>query len=409
MKLLWANQLSGVGNAYGYSSQAVNMKQALADLGITLCFDAADDYDLALHIITPDHFSPIPGKINILWTMYESTSIPDSWVKPINTAQVLMVPCQHNRDLFRRYFKGPIEVCQLGIDPVRFPFYQRKLPDPGEPFRFLWLGAPNARKGYEIVEFVAKRWLQAGKMPRNVQFYFKTSGTSEIAVKYFKAYRIPSKPTSYEVYQHIKVKGKPSFYDTHFRYQSDQENPNYFLSSQLPAGVPAHPSIIHDTRNMSNEELTALYNSAHAFLLPSLGEGWGLTLCEAMATGAPCIWTHYSGPRDFADESIGYPVTKFDIIPITTLKFTSGAGPNEGTGFVAKEGWHTEVEAHSYAASADGPQLIQRMEQIYYGYAAALERGRKASERMHALYKWSDAGRAFLKCVEKYVKEANSA
>ena len=71
------------------------------------------------------------------------------------------------------------------------------------------------------------------------------------------------------------------------------------------------PSMVIDQRNISTEELRELYNSAHAFILPTSGEGWGLTLTEAMATGLPCTWTHWSGPVDYADNKTGYPLTKF--------------------------------------------------------------------------------------------------
>ena len=352
------------------------MKEAVSDLGVTLCFDKEDpEPRLAIHIITPDLFKPIPGKINILFTMYESTTIPETWKGPIQKADVLMVPCRHNRDLFAQYYKGPIEVCQEGINPELFKFHQRKMPEPNEPFRFLWVGAPNPRKGYEVVQRTWTAWLQRNRMPRNCQVYFKTSGVKEIEVKYYKAF----KPKN----------GPADFFDAH----------------GLPPNVPELPGIIYDSRDLPITELVKLYNSAHAFVLPSLGEGWGLTLCEAMATGAPCIWTHWSGPKDFADETIGFPLTKLKMIPVDTVKMM----PNEAI-WVSRDnmrlgkqdGWHKEPECHTFAMLADGMQLIQRMEQVYHGYLRALERGRKASERMHARFKWSDAGKTFVKICEKY-------
>ena len=49
------------------------------------------------------------------------------------------------------------------------------------------------------------------------------------------------------------------------------------------------PSEILFTGLVSPEALVALYQSAHLFVFPSLYEGFGLPVAEAMAAGAPCI------------------------------------------------------------------------------------------------------------------------
>lgn len=41
------------------------------------------------------------------------------------------------------------------------------------------------------------------------------------------------------------------------------------------------------------------------------------------------------------------------------------------------------------------------MQEIVDDYASALERGRKASERMHSRYKWSDAAAKFITICER--------
>lgn len=42
-------------------------------------------------------------------------------------------------------------------------------------------------------------------------------------------------------------------------------------------------------------KLVAMFEAAHAFVLPSHGEGWGLPLMEAMAMGLPTIGTRWGG------------------------------------------------------------------------------------------------------------------
>ena len=50
----------------------------------------------------------------------------------------------------------------------------------------------------------------------------------------------------------------------------------------------------------SPADLAALYRSCDAFVLPTRGEGWGLPITEAMASGLPVIITGYSAPLDYA-------------------------------------------------------------------------------------------------------------
>ena len=367
MRMLWAAQLRGTGNTYGYSTQANRIHEALLALGVTVVESQEEPYDVAVHIVTPERFVPVPGARNVLFTMYEATSIPESWIPKVRQADMLVVPCKNNQDLFKNYFTGPVEVCGLGIDPAMFTYKERRRPGPKEPFRYLWIGAPNPRKGFQLALVSWTNWLRTGRMPKNVQLYLKTSGTVEDKVARFKvAIKRDEKAKTASV----------DFYEDKF----------------VPADVPDLPGITMDSRNMTDTELVELYHSAHAFLLPSVGEGWGLTLSEAMATGLPCIWTHWGGPRDFADATVGYPLNKWRFGPLKMMN--------------AKKGEDGQVrvfaEHDSYGAIADFGELVAREEQIYADYDRALALGKKASERMHARFKWSDCAERFVQICEKW-------
>ncbi len=107
-----------------------------------------------------------------------------------------------------------------------------------------------------------------------------------------------------------------------------------------------------------------------------------MTLTEAMATGAPCIWTNWSGPKDYADSSTGFPITDFKMIPF----------------------WKGEIvgKPDYFGAAAEEGAIIQRFEQIYHGYDRALLLGKKASERMHSQFNWHNAASKFIDICEKY-------
>ena len=319
------------GNGYGYSMHARMLRAACERAGSLNDNNA----DVAVHIITPEKFRPVVGKINLLYTMYECTDLPKDWIEPINMADVIVVPCRQNRDLFKQYTKRPVELCWEGVDVDAFPYVERRMPLVSR-FIYLWVGAPNPRKGYEHVGVAWNAWLDSGRMPKNAWLYCKSSGV--------------------DAGECIKSYDKMRF--------------------------------CIDTRDLPTEELSALYQQAHAFVLPSMGEGFGLTLAEAMSTGLPCIYTPWGGPRDFMDETVAYPV-KWKFTHVKALKTIDASGKKI-------------VHAESCAAFADVDDIIRKMEQIYHGYDAALERGRKAAARIRQGFTWDISARSFLDIVRRY-------
>ena len=217
------------------------------------------------------------------------------------------------------------------------------------------------RKGAEIALNAYKRWLRIGTIPRNSQMYFKTSKLSDGSVMHYKTVKHP------------------------------RTGLDFAEASLVPQFVPSLPGVVVDSRNLPASELLALYNSAHAFILPSTGEGWGLTLTEAFSTGAPCIWTAWSGPVDYADEKIGYPVKKFSMLPLWDVnknkEITKGMKPE------------------AYAVKPDEMKIIHKMNRIYHNYEEALERGRKASERMHTQFTWEQAAERFIEICEDFLSK----
>lgn len=412
IRLLWASQLSGIGNAYGYSTQADKMLEALRRrTDVFVIEERGKEYDIAVHIITPDKFQAVDSAHpQLLFTMYEATTLPYGWVKPINEADVLVVPCKQNVELFGNYYKrGKVERCRLGIDPEQYPFYQRKRPDPGEPFRFLWVGAPNPRKGFQLALASWTQWLRTGRMPKDVQLYMKSSGTDEDKTVKFKA-AVQMREGDCPDHERAKCPRCQGTKKIKFPVV------DFFEEKDCNPEAPDLPGIVFDTRTYTREQMRELYHSAHAFLLPSVGEGWGLTLAEALATGAPSIWTHWSGPVDFADESIGFPITNangrkdWSMAPLQMIQAEKIENPGSAlaaSALMMGKDHIRLVKAHdSYGAIAHGDALVRRFEQIYHGYDEALRRGKKASERMHSKYTWADCAEEFVEiCKRRLDKE----
>ena len=112
---------------------------------------------------------------------------------------------------------------------------------------------------------------------------------------------------------------------------------------------------------MSRPELTALMNVSDCYLSLHRGEGFGMTMGEAMMLGKPVIATNYSGNVDFMTPDNSYLVD-YRIVPLTR-----DYGPYM-RGFV----W----------ADPDVPQAAQFIREVALNPAAAAGKGQAARRDM---------------------------
>jgi glycosyltransferase involved in cell wall biosynthesis len=74
-------------------------------------------------------------------------------------------------------------------------------------------------------------------------------------------------------------------------------------------------------KGYNSHELNQIYNACHCTILPSRGEGFGLTILESMSAGVPVITTDYSGHADFARKGgcIFADISEMDYEPLTNI------------------------------------------------------------------------------------------
>ena len=246
------------GNAYGYSLASRKLQWAAQDCGLL------DPYsDIVLSFCHPDFFRPVPRKVNVLFTMYENPQLPQKFIDSMNTADAIIAPSQWCADVFREHTALPIYVVPLGVDTNEYIGVKRPRPY-NRPFRWLWIGADNVRKGWIAV---VECWMRYFLCRWDTELYVKTTITQQDIVGGL----ISDLPICVEL-------GK---------------------GAKRQMG----PNITVDYRNVSQLEMLKLYAAADGFLFPSMGEGFGLTLLEAMATALPCLAILKTGVTEFASRS----------------------------------------------------------------------------------------------------------
>lgn len=362
IKIFWRSPASNaVANALGYFQHSSMMRKYCEEY-----FEYDENADIALTIVPADQFVPVPGKKNILFTMWEAIDVPESYIKGLNEADLVIVPSTFCLEIFRPITNKPIRVCYEGVEPDIFTFKERRFPDfqDGEKFRMLWLGAPNPRKGYFSVIELSKI---VEKMP-NLEIYIKTTANKKLTLRQLIIVTI---------LRLRKMIFNKSFHTYWKNWRGEWHNIvgsfKRFLKPEVEGKVTkmgTHNNIIFDSRKIPMDELVKLYHSSHCFLAPHTGEGWGLTLCEAMATGCPSVASYSTGVLDFFNRDVGYPV-RCDAKPLEMQNY--------------------KITARAFIP--DTKDFIQQVFTVLNDYNHALKRGRKASYSVRTEFTWKKSAK----------------
>ena len=337
MKFGWPYRHDGIGNVFGYSTMERHLLAAMEANGVEVGLDGK----VLVHFIPFYHLQQRRFRHNVLFTMYEFDRVPSQWVSKLQRPELIIVPCSHNQRVISEVTPKPVEICPAGVDSDLFAFKKRKRK---EPFTFLYVGANNARKG---TYYVAKAWEVWNER------YPELADESILIMK----------ETEDGAEQELKQVTKNAYVDTRVLPLDEDE--------ALEKDVPS---------------LMSVYHSAQCFLFPTMGEGFGLTLVEAMSTGLPCIYTPYSGPEDIGEELLAYPI-RYGMKKIE-LQDPSGI----------------EIDP-VYAAEPDVDSIVENMHNIFTDYDEALERGRIAATKMQEYYSWDKAAKRLIEILSAYYPE----
>lgn len=255
----------------------------------------------------------------VVYTMYESTEIPDEWASTLDLADLILVPTQFCKKAFEKRTKKPVEVVPLGFDPDLHPYIDRPSP---EVFTFLHYNALNPRKGWDAV---LKAYYQEFRENEGARLIMKTIFCSKDAL--------------------------------------------------------ANPIIGEHTRSdiewvqkvMDRDEQANLLASANCFVFPSRGEGWGYPPIEAVSTGLPAIVTKAHSHLDSWNEAyIGVDTTSkpSEYVPKKIFDIQTGKLVDN------PEGWRNTGDW----AEPDIASLRKAMRYAFENWQEIKERGKKGRE-----------------------------
>lgn len=179
----------------------------------------------------------IEGQHRVLFTMWETTILPSSFTRYLPKYDQILVPCQHNVELFSKHHPN-VSMVPLGVDPT---FWFPQQTSKSEVFQFRAGGSLWRRKGLDLV------------------------------VQAFTELDLPD--------AELRIKAAP-----HARDVPDINHPRIFLDRQW----------------MSLEQQRQWFSEAHCFIAASRGEGFGLMPLQAIALGVPTIISQSSGQNEFA-------------------------------------------------------------------------------------------------------------
>ena len=284
---------SHTGSPVGYSEVASLLFRSLLELGVEVHYQSlAEDYiyeqgsyDMivnAMRKIEPERHLPWVslctgplfwlngGDYKIGWTMMEVDKLSERWVRACNGMDEIWVPTKSQVDVFRDSgVEKPIFVMPLGIDTTRY------MPT------FL----PAVYHGEHKFLFFALSWWQLRKRWDLLSIAFAEEFGGEIDVGLLMK-TMTAQPEGEAIDQ-------------------IQQWVGHRIDDQVALIEGAFPWW----------EVVMMLRSAHAFVMPTSGEGWGCPPVQALACGLPVIVTDCQGPGEVLRGSDGKPLPGVLFLP----------------------------------------------------------------------------------------------
>lgn len=239
------------------------------------CYTPADWKGASIFAARRDEHRGMKSYVGL--TMFETDRLPEGWREACEAMDEIWVPSRFNLGTFARAGvpAAKLQVVPIGIDANRYdPATVTPLEIPGRRgFVFLAVFDWTLRKGWDVL---LRACTQAFTSSDEVTLVLRTA-------------RRGSGPTAKTLVDR-------------------------FLASL--GDRMSQPTVIVLEQPVPEDEMPRLYRAADAFVLPTRGEGWGLPIMEAMASGLPVIATRWGAHLDFAGDGNALLVDTHGTVPI---------------------------------------------------------------------------------------------
>jgi len=299
------------------------------------------------------HIQPPPNTVigsayDILYTTFESATLHPGAVNRLRLFKEVWVPCKYNLKAIKKakVMRMPAYVMPEGVDTNIYK--------PGYPgtekykyhnyFKVLYIGDWSQRKGVE---------------------------------KLIKAFQTADL-------------GRPGMLTMKVNYQGDNDIHSRAVmncdcikwKNEVEQVGVKNIKLVKDF--VSNEELVKMYNTADVYAILTMGEGWSLTVSQAMACGVPVITTNASGHLDFCSKST------------TGLVKVEKWGPMDHQETVEVDFYKNQLFAHP-----DQKNAKHWLEHLCRNPQKARRMGERGMQRIREKYTWDKSAETIGKRMKK--------
>jgi len=292
-------------------------------------FGAAEADVTILHEFPPRFAAPAESRY-VHVQPWEFGSMPQAWYDALHDdCDEIWVHSTYNRDAYVEAGIAPdrVGIVPHGVDPNVFTPDGPKAALGDERFRFLFVGATIPRKG---IDLLVNAYLAEFTPRDRVALTIKDASTNE--------YRGLTRS----------------------------------VDIQALAARPDLARIEYIDQTVPDEAMAQIYRAADCFVLPYRGEGFGMPILEAMASGLPSIVTDGGASDDFVDAQVGWriPSARVDVDP-AIIPFPTVTPP-----------WIREP---------DKVALQQLLREAFESHEEVRRRGAAAARRARADWTWDHA------------------